>query len=351
MRNVIFALVSLLFALGGVVVRKTYFRLPVRELKRRAERHDATARALYRAVAYGNSLRGLLWLYIGLTSAAGVILLAREIPVWASLLIIGPILWVTFSLLPASRTSSFGTWLTLLVTPFIARLLDYLHPVLSRGARIVEHRKAPPHTKLYEREDLLRLVDQQQHQEDSRISQEELEIAKRALQFDDYRVADIMTPRKKVKTVLASDTIGPVLINELHESGQEQVLVRESAKGPFVGNIKFSQLGLESKGQVRSIMQPTVYYVHENDTLTEALHAFFVTNHPVFVVVNSAEEYVGVIAIEDIVRQLVGHLPGEDFDQYANSEAVAGRHPKIRKSKEAEFTIDNLDETPVKTKK
>jgi CBS domain containing-hemolysin-like protein len=85
-------------------------------------------------------------------------------------------------------------------------------------------------------------------------------------------------------------------------------------------------------------MDETVYYVHENDTLSEALHAFFVTNHPMFIVVNSFEEFVGIITVENILHQLLGHIPGEEFDQYANLSAVAAKHehkPKEPK-KEAE---------------
>ena len=140
MRNIIYATVFLLFALGGVVVRKTYFRLPLRELKRRAERGDKTARMLYRAVAYGNSLRGLLWLYIGLTSAAGLILLARELHIWVSLLIVGPLLWIAFSLVPASRTTRLGTWLTMMITPPIG-LAAQLRPPYTQPQR--RHRQAP----------------------------------------------------------------------------------------------------------------------------------------------------------------------------------------------------------------
>src|SRR6185312_2336387 len=153
MNDIIYAVILLLLAFIGIVLRKTYFRLPVRELKRRAEHHDAAAGTLYRAVAYGNSLRGLLWLYIGLTAAGGLVLLARGLNVWISLLIVGPLLWIAFSLLPASRTSKFGTWLTVMFTPLIAWLLNYLHPFLDRGTDAVEHRyTAPAHTKLFERD-------------------------------------------------------------------------------------------------------------------------------------------------------------------------------------------------------
>ena len=346
MTNFTFAILLLILALGGIVVRKTYYYLPVRELKRKAEKNDQFAAQLYRAVAYGNSLRSLLWLYIGLTTAAGVVLLARELEVWASLLIVGPLLWIAFSLIPATRVTRIGARLTMLVTPPIVWLLNYLHPALNRSADLVEKRyAATTHTGIFEREDLLKLIEQQQAQEDSRISDEELEIVKRALSFDDYHVADLLTSRKKIKTILADDTVGPILIDELHKSGQNFVLVRESKKGPVIGTLEFDQLTLESKGQVRDVMNPTAYYVHENDTLSEALHAFFVTNHPLFVVVNDFEEYVGIITVEDMLRQLLGHVPGDEFDQYADLSAVAARHPRIKKPEKPE----KPDEEPIQT--
>jgi CBS domain containing-hemolysin-like protein len=347
MQDLIPAIILLLLALSGVVMRKTYFYLPLHELKRKAEHQDETAASLYRAAAFGNSLRGLLWLYIGLTGAAGIVLLARQLPVWVCLLIVGPLLWIAFSLIPASRTTRLGTRLTLLVTPFIAWLMNYLHPLLSRAADLARRRyTAPNHTRLFERDDLLELIERQQSQADNRVSEEELEVARRALSFGDYKVADVLTPRKQIKTVLADDIIGPILIDEVHQSGQESVLVRDSKKGPVIGSLGLSQLGLNSQGKVRDVMNPTVYYLHANDSLSEALHAFFVTNHPLFVVVNSSEEYVGIVTIESIVRQLLGHVPGDDFDQYTDLAAVANRHPKKAKKPAAQ---EDSQETPVKT--
>ena len=231
MNDLVLAAIFLVLALGGVVVRKTYYYLPLRELKRQAEQHDPLAEKLYRVVSYGNSLRSLLWLYIGLTTAASLIILARVLPVWLSLLVVGPLLWVAFSLIPATRLTSFGARLASLVTPAIAWLLNYVHPLLNRSADMVERRYLSPiHTKLFERDDLIDLIERQQQQSDSRIEDEELEIAKRALSFSDFKVSDILISRKKVKSVLAGDTLGPILIDEIHKTGQDYVLVHESKK-------------------------------------------------------------------------------------------------------------------------
>ncbi len=344
----LWAIILLLLAIAGVVVRKTYFELPVRELKRRAEAQEPLAMRLYEAVGYGTSLRSFLWLYIGLTTAGSVIILARIMPVWVSLLIIGPVLWAVFSWLPKSGVTGFGAQLTAAVTPAIVKLLGYLHPVLHRTVgKAAEKRHVPTHTGIFEREDLIKLIEQQQGQADNRLTAEELEIATRALGFQDRQVGDILTSRKKLKSVAPTDTIGPVLIDEMHKSGQAVVLVREKPKGPVIGTLSFNALNIHSTGKVSDYMNPTVYYLHEEDSLVEALHAFFATNHPVFVVVNGFEEMVGVITIENLLQELLGHVPGEAFEHYANLEAVAARHTP---PPEAEELPENESaETPVKT--
>lgn len=345
--NTIWAIVFLILALAGVVLRKTYHAVPERELKRRAV-HDPSAARLYRAVAYGNSLSSLLWLYIGLTSAASFVLFARSLSVWVSLLIIGPVLWIVFSLLPATRVTKIGQGLAWVVTPPIAWLLNYLHPLLGRGADLVEQRyTAPAHTGLFERDDLLRLIEQQQKQADNRLTAEELEITKQVLTFNEHTVGDIVISRKKIKTVLADDTIGPILIDEMHKSSQDFVLVRDKKGGIVIGSLAFKQLSLDSHGKVRDLMDSTVYYLHEADTLSEALHAFYTTNSSLFVVTNSSEEFVGIITIQTLVKQLLGHVPGEDFDQYTDPTAVANRHIKPKKASEteADMVIDMANET------
>jgi CBS domain containing-hemolysin-like protein len=357
MNSYLAAIILLVLALGGVVVRKTYYYLPAHELKRRAGYGDPLASRLYPAVAYGESLRGLLWIWIGLTTAGGFVLLARVAPAWMSFIAVVVLLWVVNSWLPASRVTRIGAHLASAVTPVIVWLLNLLHRPLSRSTEMLQRRyTAPAHTGLFEREDLLALIEHQQHQPDNRVGEEELEIARRALSFSNYKVSDVLTPRKQVKTALAGDTIGPVLIDELHKNGQGYLLVRESAKGDFIGLLAFKRLSIRSNGQVKNAMDKEIYYLHENDQLDQALHAFFKTNCPLFVVVNSSEEYVGIITIDSILRQLLGHVPGDDFENYHDLAAVATRHIKPKKPKkseekgeEADESANKPDDTPVKT--
>jgi len=343
MTDFILALLLLLLAVAVVSIRKTYSSLPLVELKRRTEKHDSQAAKLYAAAAYGTSLRVLLLLWIAAASAAGCVLLARSAPTWLSILAVTALLLVVFAWLPNGRLSAVSWRLTFFVTPGIVWVLSHLHPLLSKSERLIEKRHSEPHTNLFEKNDLIGLIEQQQRQADSRFTDEELGIAKRALQFGDHKVVNVLTPRSHVKTVLADDTVGPVLIDELHKAKQTYALVRETAKGPFAGTLAFGKLGLKSHGKVRDTMDGAVYYLHEDDPLSEALHAFFVTNHSLFVVVNSFEEYSGIITIGDVLGQLLGHLPGDDFDQYSDLSAVAGRYAADHHHKHAEKPVQTED--------
>jgi CBS domain containing-hemolysin-like protein len=327
MTGFLLSILCLTISLGTVIIRKTYYQLPLKELKRKAERHEKFASKIYPAVAYGTSLRVLLWTVIGFSGAAGFVLLARAASPLFSIFVVAVLLFAAFSWLPATRVSVLGAKATLVVTPSIVWVLNYIHPLVSRGdAKVRKRYSGQPHTGLFERGDVLELIQQQQRQADNRLSDEELSIVQHALSFGDYSVRDITTPRADIKTIKASEMVGPILIDELHQSGQSFVLVMDKPKGMIVGSLPIHKLGIHSEGSVSDHMNAVVYYLHEDDSLRAALHAFFVTNCPLFVVVNSFEEYVGIITVESITKQLLGHIPGDDFEQYTDVVAVAARH-------------------------
>jgi CBS domain containing-hemolysin-like protein len=325
--DLLLGIIFLVLATIGVLVKKTYYFIPARELKKRAEARDPDALKLYRAVAYGDSLRVILWLYIALTAATSFVLLAKALSLIIGLLVVALLLYLVFSLFPSIKNGKASIVLAKMATPALAWTLNYLQPPLEKASSKVEHIYfGNQQTGIYDSSDLMELILKQQTQLDNRLTAEELEIIKRAISFRDKTVVDVLIPRKQIKTILASDTIGPILINELHKSGQSHVLVKESAKGQVIGSLAFKDLNLKSQGQVRDLMNDTVYYLNAGDSLSEALHAFFTTNQAMFVVLNSSEEYVGVVNIEAIIRELMGHIPGNNFEAYTKAEAVAARH-------------------------
>lgn len=335
------SLIFLLVAVILILAKKVYFSITAVELKRRAEKGDAAAVAFFKVVSYGASLRALLWAMIGLSLSASFIFLSESISFLPGLFILALIIYLIFSLLPATKPSRLSVELTKLITPLIAWLLKYTHEPLGRlSLQLEPHYKLPRHTGVYERQDLIDLISHQQKQADSRLSPDEVQLLKRAISFNDKKVSDVLVPKKQVKTVLASDTLGPVLINEMHENAQADVLVKDTPKGSVVGTLSFKDLSIKSHGKVSDSMNDKLYYLNQDDSLNEALHAFFVTNQNLFIVVDSADQYVGVVALEAILKQLFGHIPGKDLEAYLDSHEVAARHQAPEASPEASVKTD-----------
>ena len=309
----------------AISLKKSYAQISTKELKRRARSGDTLAKLLHRAAAFGTSLTILLWLVIGLSSGGFFILLARSLPAWAAFLISLAVIWFGFAWLPNTRASAMSKYYVRWFTPAITWLLIRFRPLLGRAELFFhDHAHIHLHTGLYEKEDLLELLRNQKKQLDNRITKNELKIAAGAIEFSDKTVRDVMTPRRMVKMVSANDFIGPVLMNELHDSGHSRFPVYGGKQGNIVGVLYLRDLlEIKDKRKVSELMKSQVYYVNEELKLGHVLQAILKTKHHMFVAVDSFEEVVGVITIEDILEQIIGQPIIDEFDKYENLRAVA----------------------------
>lgn len=328
-----------------ISLQRSYGSVPLKELRKRAREGDVVAETLFKAAAYGSSLRALLWsLIIGFSSGLFIIV-TKESATWFALLFIGIILWLGFVWLPAREATRIGMWAAQQFAPVFAKILAYLHPFLVKVHDfIAKHRKISVHTGLYDKDDLKELFAQQKVQSDNRVDEQTLEIVEHTLSFGDKKVSDILTPRRVVKSVSATDAIGPILMDDLHKSGHSRFPVYEGKQDSMVG-ILFLRDAVKSRagGSIAKIMNSTVCYVHEDQPLTEALDAILKTHQQLFIVTNSFEEYVGIVTIEDIMEAIVGKQIVDEFDEYENLRAVAAKMA----SKEHTEHIETKQETRV----
>ncbi|HSX23872.1 MAG TPA: CBS domain-containing protein [Candidatus Saccharimonadales bacterium] len=316
-----------LLALLTVSLQRTYSRVPIKELKRDARQGDKLATAMLKAVGYGHSLRAVLWFLIGVTSAGFFVVVTRTAPLWFALTASIILVWVGFVFIPAARVSLVGRRLAGWCAPLLAKVVGVLHPLIDWTVRFIHrHRPIQVHTGLYDRRDLVDLLERQQVQPDNRIEKTELEIALHALQFGDETIAQHMVPRRAVKVVSATEPLGPILMDELYASGHSRFPVYENKRDNIIGTLYLRDLvHAKHSGSVQSLMKPEVSYIHEDQSLQDALQAILRTHRQLFVVVNSFEEYVGTITIEDVLEAIIGSPIIDEFDQYDDLRAVASR--------------------------
>jgi len=321
------ALILAMLALCAVVLEKTYFYLPTKELKRQAAHHEEPAATLFRATAYGTDLKVLLWIVLGLCAAGSFVLFNRVAPGIFGMLAIVLMIWFGFLWLPRTRLTAFGAQLAVWCTPVVVGMVRWWHPVGRYLSQFVAKHHADEHTGLYEKEDLFDLLDRQHHQSDSRITDDELTRMRSVLQLSESRVGDIIIPRKEVRAVAVDEPISPVLVDELHHSGHVRFPVYDSKPSHIVGTLPLEVVAdIKHKGVVRDYYDEHLAYLHENDSLEQALRAFYETRQHLFIVINNADQYAGIITLSDILRYLFGAIEHQKFGRSYDRKAVLERH-------------------------
>lgn len=177
------------------------------------------------------------------------------------------------------------------------------------------------------REELEHMVDQSGRF----LTADEKKLLSGSLHFSEKAVRSIMTPRGAVAGVQKSELVGPLMLDELHRTGHSRFPVLDGDVDHVVGVLHIRELlSLEDKKSqtAEKAMEKRVFYIHQDQTLAEALTAFLKTHHHLFIVVNSGRETTGLLTLEDVIKELLGREIVDEFDTHDNLGAVAGRESK-----------------------
>ncbi len=335
--EVILALLVIFF----VSIAKVYHSIPLTELKRRARAGEQPAKSLYVVASYEYSSQIFLYLLAAIASTFFFVYVARKSPLWVALVVDLALIWLAYVWIPRSSIGIVSEYLAQVVARPLGWILQYIHPPLKHA------RKAMPkssHTGLYEKSDIVKLLDVQQKQTDNRINEFEIDLLKHALNFGDKQVLDIMTPRRKVKAISVNETLGPIVLSELHKTKHTYFPVYGDKTTDIVGILSIAALtNSRITLKVNEIMSQSLHYVHEEQYLDEALQVIIKSSQEVLVVINSDQEYVGIITAREILKNLVGDVITEEFDNYDNRELVANRFTPPEPSLEITPPEDELD--------
>jgi len=331
MLNFIIGLVLAGCAVVLWVLQRSYQHVPAGELKRLARSGDEVAQLLYRAAAYGMSLRVVLGGGAIVLVALALSCMVAAVGTFPGVFLLLALVGVgAFVFVPGDELTHSSLWLAKQAAPALAWLLERLHPVIDAVTRFVQkHRHVHIHTGLYEKSDLANLLEKQKGQPDSRIAASEIDLLLHNLSFGDRLVGDALVPKRVVTMVAASDSIGPILMDELNKSGHSRFPVYDRKRDNIVGILYLHNLvGTRQTGKVADVMNRKMTFVHEEFTLYQTLQAFLRTKQHLFLVVNSFEELVGIITIEDVLEQMIGKPIVDEFDRYDDMRAVAAAAAK-----------------------
>jgi CBS domain containing-hemolysin-like protein len=318
----------ILIFLAAILLQTTLNGVSVKELRRRARsQKDKKAAAVYKLAVLAPSSELFLYLAAAL-SAAPLVIAAVDYSWWLGLLSLSAGLWLVWVSGRSKPVNGRLFSAAAAIAPLASVPAGVLQPVLRLPAGwLTRHR--PVSAGIYEKEDLVDFIKLQRRQPGNRIPDEELKLVIDALGFSGQTVGGVMIPRRKIKWVEGDEAIGPMLMDELHQTGQVRFpVVKEITKSSnpvIIGSLYLNDLlrHLESKGRIRGIMQAGANYINEEQSLREALDGFLKSGNMLLAVVNNFEEVVGVITLEQVLIRLFGGQLQGKFDNYSDIRVIA----------------------------
>lgn len=209
------------------------------------------------------------------------------------------------------------------VQPYALKVVEWIRPVLSW---LRERNLSERQTRVYSHEELIDVV----VHSPGVLSNDQITRLRASLAFDDRRVQDVMTPASVIDTVEVRDGLGPLVLDQLHKTGHSRFPVIDGDIHHVVGILYMRELVdlKNAKKTVKDAMDSKVFYVHQDQDLEHALHAFLRTHHHLFIVVNDYRETVGLLSLEDVVESLIGKKIVDEFDRFDDLRAVAESNPR-----------------------
>lgn len=209
---------------------------------------------------------------------------------------------------------AFASPLSAIVTlfkPFVI-LLNGLSSLVSRGE------KAPSVTE----DELKYMIDEIEEQ--GVIEEQESELVKSALEFDEISVNEILIPRVKVIGVELGSTIDEIktlFTTEMYS----RMPVYEKSLDDVVGiitNKAFFKMLIEGGDDIRSIIQE-VPHIADTKLISEAMHDMQKAKVHLAVVIDQYGGTKGIVTLEDIIEELVGEIYDEDDEIVSSIRMVA----------------------------
>ena len=314
---------------GSLILTSRY------ELKKKAQAGDKEAKIVYGLTSSGREI--FVAILLGVLLAVALLTVLLDSVLWSVLAAVLAALLVAVAgvIMPFVYGEKLGLKLTARLAPVASKLLFILRPIARPLGKMLDA-KIGKNSLLYSKEQLLNIIDDHTKSPYADISSDEAVLVRHSLQFGDKLIRDVMVPRKIVDTISVLEQVGPVFMDELHKSGHSRFPVFDPVKNDEIVGVLYlhALIGAKKSGSVKSLMNPKVFFVHEELDLNHALNAFIKTKHHLFVVVDNFGEFVGIITIEDILEQILGRQIVDEFDNYENLRAVAELRAKKARATE-----------------
>ncbi|NLL47753.1 MAG: HlyC/CorC family transporter [Firmicutes bacterium] len=286
---------------------------------------------------------------VNITAASiGTVIFSRsfgDIGVTISTVVVTLLVLTFGEIFPKTLAKESADRFVMIVAPVVRFLLTVFAPlslIFAWGTSQLSKRLNVTEEQGITEEELLTIVEEAQIE--GGINEQEGELIRSVIEFDDLEVGDIVTPRVDVVAVAEDAPIAEVL-EVFRESGYSRLPVYQGSIDEVVGIINqkdFHNELAEDENSIATIMKPAIFVTTSMKLSTLMSQLQQVKSH-IAIVTDEYGGTLGIVTMEDIIEELVGEIWDEHDEVIEEIEQLAENEYKVMASANLEKVFRILD--------
>jgi len=292
--------------------------LEVADLKRKAKLGNKDAqRALPLRKNVHLTLAAILFTNVAAVSATSLFMESKLNGLLAGAL--STLLIVVFGeILPQAFFSSRALHFFALFTPLLRLMIFITYPVSKPLQLLLDKLFGQERTRLQTRHELGLLISEHLGHSESELDEDEVEIVRGALQLSEKRVRDITTPIRTVYWLTPETEINSQTISEIKRRGWSRMPVFNKQRTTCYGILLMKDLvDIDFEETPMLVQDLTLYPVQVVGSMTalDTLFRKFIAGGTHLIPVEKDDHIIGVVTIEDLLEEIVGHEIEDETDR------------------------------------
>jgi len=315
----VFLLVGLSALCSGLNV--ALMSLDLQDLKRKAKLGNKDAKhALPLREKTHLTLSAILLTNVAAVSASSLVLESALYGLFAGLL--STLLIVIFGeILPQAFIVRRSLYFMARLSWFMKLMIFLTYPVSKPLQLLLDKLLKDESPYLQSRQELGIMISEHLGTKESELDNDEVEIIRGALQLSEKRVRDIMTKMRNVFWLTPTTVIDGTKIDEIKKHGFSRIPVFDQKLTRCYGIILMKDLvDIDFDEEPQTVEDMVLYPVQIIGSMTalDTMFRKFINSGTHLLPIERDDEIVGVVTIEDLIEEIVGHEIEDETDRLRN---------------------------------
>jgi len=275
-------------------------------LKRKARLGNKNAARIVPIREHGNHLLTTLLLGNVAVNAVLAIFLGSIASGLVAGIVATTLIFLLGEIIPQAVMSRHALSLGAHTAPFVSVLMKMTWPITFPIGAALDRALGEELPTLYTKRELMEIISEHEDSERSAIDRDEERIVHGALQFSHKTVHDIMTPRKEVKCLHATQVLDDTLRRKITKEGFSRLPVLEGDPELIIGILYAKNLLItKESATVKGACERKHLSVRAGDKLDMVLAYMLKRRQHMAIVVDEIGVFLGIVTLEDIIEEVI----------------------------------------------